>query len=698
MYQDFTSLQCRPTLNAAGSAWTLNVLRIFIFSLVLTGLAGPLKSAETLQAGWPFHATGQPDITQLLGMPIPNVTTPSKFEQKVTEAPSAVTVIEADEIKKYGYRTLADVLRSVRGLYVSYDRNNSFLGTRGFNRGDFNSRILLLVDGHRVNNNLSDGGLIGTDFILDVDLIERIEIVRGPGSVLYGNNAFFGVINVITRKGRDQPGYGAEVSGEYGSFDSYKGRVTYGHRFTNGFEMLLSGTWYDSAGAENLPFTYFDFFQGTIANAVAHRVDNDSFRSFFGSLAYDDLSLQGAYLTREKGIPATVPAFPFGVFSDPRTRALDERSYVNLKYAHDFADLVQVTAQIYYDRQDSKVDSLSEIPGLPQTLNREEQVGEWWGAELQLTKRLFDRHTLTLGAEYRDDFRQQRRNFDLDPPSGIIGQSSRTAQNYGVYLQGDFMLLTNLHVNAGSRYDQYSLVDSTVNPRVALIYNAWENSTFKAIYGTAFRAPNFLERSFNVTLQPVKPETITTYELVYEQGIGKYLRSSLSSFYNQIEDMISTEQGILTNLKGANARGVSAELEGVWAGGLRSRVSYAFQETEDRLTGRILSDSPKHLAKANISVPLLKEKVFASLEYQYTGRRTTVASQPPRDLIAAEVPGFGVVNFTLFSQNLVKGLEFSGGVYNLFDRRYNDPAPPLLREDTIPQDGRTFRVKLTYRF
>src|ERR1051325_4310858 len=129
MYQDFTSLQCRPTLNAAGSAWTLNVLRIFIFSLVLTGLAGPLKSAETLQAGWPFHATGQPDITQLLGMPIPNVTTPSKFEQKVTEAPSAVTVIEADEIKKNGYRTLADVLRSVRGLYVSHDHNNYFLGT-----------------------------------------------------------------------------------------------------------------------------------------------------------------------------------------------------------------------------------------------------------------------------------------------------------------------------------------------------------------------------------------------------------------------------------------------------------------------------------------------------------------------------------------------------------------------------------------
>jgi iron complex outermembrane receptor protein len=697
MYQDFTFFQRRPALIAAGSAWMLNVLRFFIISLLLACLVGSLKSAEPLQAGWPFHATEQPDITQLVGTPIPKVTTPSKFEQKVTEAPSAVTVIEADEIKKYGHRTLADVLRSVRGLHVSYDRNNSFLGARGFNRGDFNSRILLLVDGHRVNNNLSDGALIGTDFILDVDLIERVEIVRGPGSVLYGNNAFFGVINVITRKGRDQPGYGAEFSGEYGSFDSHQGRVTYGHRFTNGLEMLLSGTWHDSAGAENLPFTFFNFSSVSVNDTVAHRVDDDAFRSFFGTLAYKDLSLQGAFLTRDKGIPATVPGAISVVFSDPRTRALDERRYANLKYFHDFTDVAEVTAQIYYDRQDSRVDSLVLVPTLPLTLNREVQVGEWWGAELQLTKRLFDRHTLTLGAEYRDDFRQERRNFDLDPPQPH-GQSRRSAENYGVYLQGDFGLLTNLHLNAGFRYDQYSQVDSTVNPRLALIYSPWPKTTFKRIYGTAFRAPNFLERE-NRTELPVKPETITTHEWVYEQGIGDHLRSSVSWFHNQIDDLISIDSfGILRNLKGANARGVSAELEGIWAGGVRSRASYSYQETEDRRTGLRLSDSPRHLAKANVSVPLMEEKVFASLEFQYTSRRTTGLAQPPRDVIAAEVPGFGVLNFTLFSQNLVKGLELSGGVYNLLDRRYSDPAPIGLPEDTIPQDGRTFRLKLTYRF
>ena len=132
----------------------------------------------------------------------PLITGASKWTERATEAPSSVSVVTADEIKKYGYRTLAEILQGVRGLYVTYDRNYSYLGIRGFNLGDYNSRVLILVDGHRLNNNLSDGGFIGQEFILDVDLIEQVEVIRGPGSILYGNNAFFGVINVVTRSGR----------------------------------------------------------------------------------------------------------------------------------------------------------------------------------------------------------------------------------------------------------------------------------------------------------------------------------------------------------------------------------------------------------------------------------------------------------------------------------------------------------------
>ena len=144
------------------------------------------------------------------------------YMQKVTEAPSSVTIITADEIRGFGHRTLADVLRTVRGFYVTYDRNYSYLGVRGFSRpGDYNARVLLQVDGHRLNDNVFGSALIGTEFPLDVDLIERIEIIRGPSSALYGTSAFFAVINVITQT--RQPENGLEASATLGSFDALRG-------------------------------------------------------------------------------------------------------------------------------------------------------------------------------------------------------------------------------------------------------------------------------------------------------------------------------------------------------------------------------------------------------------------------------------------------------------------------------------------
>src|SRR5260221_13350125 len=122
--------------------------------------------------------------------------------QPVTEAPASVSFITADEIARYGYRTLADILRGVRGMYVSDDRNFSLVGTRGFaTPGDYTSRILLLVNGHRVNDNVFGQAEIGAEFGLDPAMFERVEIIRGPASSLYGDSAFFAVVNVITRSG-----------------------------------------------------------------------------------------------------------------------------------------------------------------------------------------------------------------------------------------------------------------------------------------------------------------------------------------------------------------------------------------------------------------------------------------------------------------------------------------------------------------
>ena len=621
-------------------------------------------------------------------MDVAKVSSASKFEQKETEAPASVTVISADEIKRYGYRTLADVLNSAQGFLVSYDRNYSFLGVRGINLGDFNSRVLLLVDGHRVNNSLTDGASIGNDFIVDLDLVDQVEIVRGPGSVLYGNNAFLGVINVVTRKPKDLNGF--EVSGEYAGFDTYKGRVTYGKAFTNGLELLLSGSIYESAGAERLFYKQFD--TPAQNNGIAQGLDGEEYGSVFGSLSYHDFTLEGAFIRRKKDNPT---AQFLTTFNDPRLQTVDERGYLNLKFAHSFEDIFDVTAQVYYDRNDVSIGYPLGVP-VASTFFKEKQLGEWFGTEVQLSRQVWDKHTVSVGAEYRDDFRLHDRIYDASTGENL-SETNRTRQSYGVYAEGDFAVRDNLHLSGGLRYDQAGDFGPSFNPRLALIYNPFEKSTFKAIYGTAFRAPNFLELS-DPRFQDLQPERITSYDLVYEQGIGKHLRSSVAGFYNQMTDLIVFQNGNFINLD-AESTGVELALEAIWASGLRGRASYTLQKAENRSESQNLPDSPHHLVKLNLSVPLYRDKIFAGLEAQFTGTRSTLfTTTSGATLPGTDVGAFGVLNLTIFSQNLMKNLDFSISVYNLLDQQYADPATRFHLQDQIPQDGRSFRLKVTYRF
>ena len=626
------------------------------------------------------------DLEQLLEVRIVTVYAASRFEQTITEAPSSITVVPSDEIKRYGYRSLSDILASATGLFVSYDRNYAFLGTRGLSLGDFNSRVLLLVDGHRVNNNLTDGAAIGTDFILDVDLIDHVEVIRGPGSALYGNNAFFGVINVVTRKGRQVDG--AEVSGEYASFDTFKGRVTVGKSFSDGVEFLLSGTLYDSAGPEQL--FYKEFNTPDQNNGIAQNMDADSYGSCFGSLRYRDFTLQGGFISREKVNPT---AQYFTTFNDPRLRTVDDRGYADLAFTHEFPDIVDVTARVYYDRSDYTIGYPIGAP-MATAFFEEVQKGEWWGTEFQLSKHLWEKHVIAAGAEYRDDFRQEKRVFDERATYTDVHDNRRS---YGVFVQGDFAVRTNLHFNGGLRYDQYGDFDAAFNPRLAAIYSPFAQSTFKAIYGTAFRAPNFLELS-DPRFQDVRPEEITSFELVYEQGIGRHLRTSLAGYYNRMDDLIVFESGGFANVD-AESRGIELALEGTWASGVRGRASYAIQHTENNSSTRGFADSPEHLLKLNLSVPLVKEKLFGSLEYQYTSSRHTVFTDASGFTVpGVDATGFGVLNFTLFSKNLIKNLEASASVYNLLGESYADPSTRLHLQDQLPRDGRSFRLKLSYRF
>jgi outer membrane receptor for ferrienterochelin and colicin len=644
------------------------------------------------------------DLTQLplealMQIQVPEVVSASKFEQKATEAPASTTVITTDEIKRFGYRTLADILASVQGFYVSYDRNYDYLGARGVNLGDANNRYLLLVNGHRVNSDLNDSAAIDTSFILDVDLIDRVEIIRGPTAVLYGNNAFFGVINVITRQGNQVNG--VEASAMYGSFDAYSGRVTIGGQLTNGPQFLLSGTIYNSDGPENLFYPQYN--TPAQNNGIAHHLDDDGFGSFFGSVSYKDFTVEGAFINREKDNPTA----QYGTtFNDPRLRTVDARSYATLKYAHKFSDTLDLSANVYYDQSDFQI-GYPEPYGSPApgaSFYEEQETGQWAGGEVQVDKKIWDRHMLTFGGEFRDDFSQNDHLFQLEPVLINVRNVHDERKNYGIFAQDDFAVTTNLHVNAGVRFDQFYDQQDKFNPawspRAALIYNPFSQSTLKFIYGTAFRDPDFYELSEAASLNvKPQPEKITSCEMVYEQGIGRFLRSSVSGYYNRLDNLIGLQNGSFTN-SNADTLGTELALEGKWQDGITARLSYTLQHTEYRDSDAGLPDSPMHLIKFNVSAPLIQDKLFAGLEVQYTSSSHTVFTDPTTGFTyaGADSAGYTVVNFTLFSRNIVKNLEVSASVYNLLDKTYYQPASDFHLQNAIQQDGRTFRIKITYRF
>jgi len=644
------------------------------------------------------------DLTELSLEELMNISVygASKYEQKLLEAPASVTIINKKEIKKYGYRTLADILRSVRGFFVTNDRNYNYLGVRGFNRpGDYSTRILLLMDGHRLNDPLYDQAPIGTDFPLDIDLIDRVEVIRGPSSSIYGTNAFFAVINVITRSGGGVKGL--EMSGDAGSFNTYKGRGTYGQKWANGAEALVSGSYYSSQGPK-LFFKEFDT-QDT-HQGIARNCDYDQFYSAFGKFAYQDFTLTGVYHSREKGIPTGAYGVVFG---DPRNRTIDTRAYLDLKYDHTFANEWQVLARFSYDHYPydgfyflNRFDDAGNITGIGE--NRDIGRADWWGAELQVSKKLFDRHKVILGTEYRDNFRLEQRNFDVTPMTSFL-DDKRNSQFYALYAQDEFTILKNLRLNAGVRYDHYSTFGGSLNPRVALIYSPISTAALKLLYGQAFRAPNAYEMFYQdggVTAKPnpdLKPEKIHTYEAVWEQYFGKHYRLVASGYYYRIRDLITQQldpaDGLIVfrNSDQVEAKGLELELGGKWANGLEGRISYALQETKNVQTGRLLTNSPAHLPKVNLIVPLYKDKLFSGLEVQYLSPRKTLDNSHVGDAV--------LVNLTLFNKNVVKGVEFSASVYNLLNQKFRDPgaAEHLINGmNGIIQDGITFRVKLTYSY
>lgn len=638
----------------------------------------------------------KPDLTEipldeLMGLKIDEVYSASRFVQKLRQAPSNVTVVSAEEMRRLGHRTLADVFRGTRGTYVTNDRNYSYLGIRGFGLpADYNNRVLFLVDGHRVNDNVYDAHTPGREFIVDLDMIERVEIVRGPVSSLYGSNAFFGVVNVMTRKGRNLAG--AELSASAGSFGTYEGKAAWGRRFEDGPEVSLSGSLYGRKG-ETLYYPEFD--DPSTGNGVARNADGEKAGKVLGELAWKGFSLQGAWSERAKEIPTAAYG---GIFPTDETNTSDQFGYATLKYERTFGESLDVLARLSYNRYWYRGEYLYDDGLGNAVLNHDSALGYWWGAELLITKRVGESVTLTGGAEYRDNFRQDQKNHDELGTYVDVQESSDVG---ALFVQADARLIDELRVNAGLRLDDYSTFGSTVNPRASLIWSPDAWTTFKAIYGRAFRAPSAYEMDWGGTSTQkanpdLDPETIETYELSAEREIVHGLSLFVGVFHMDCEDLINLEIDpldglrVFRNINEVHTRGVETELRLSLEGGINATASYSYQDAEQKDPDRQMRNSPTHLAKLSLSAPLLLNTIYAGLELQYVGERRTLGGD--------KTDAYWVANVSLTAANIAKGLDLSVSIYNLFDEEYFDPGAAEHTQDQIEQEGLAFGVKLTWKF
>ncbi len=633
---------------------------------------------------------------ELLNTEITTVSGATRYEQDIYDAPASVAIVTASDIRNGGYRNLAEILNGVPGFYTTYNRVYHFAGTRGFSPlGDYNSRILILVDGHRLNDGVYEQAPLGSDFPVDIDLIDRVEIIRGPGSSLYGTNAFLAVLNVITVSGRNLKG--GELSGSGGSYNAWSGRATGGGKTASGVEYLVSGGYRDTDGRERLSFPEYRATDG----GVARNLDGDRSWELMTKIGWRDVSLLLLHQDREKSVP-TAPYY--SIFNDPVGKTVDRHTLLGLGYnrAGAFLDLnCRLTYNRYEYREDYPLDD-----GGSRYVNRDTVLAEWVGLDLLVTKTIGS-HLLSVGTEQRWQFTQRQRNFDVVPPSGYTLNDSRHNFVQGYYLQDEWHIWNNLILNAGLRGDIYNNFGGTVNPRAALIWKPRDSTVLRLSYGEAFRAPSAYELYYgdqvgmkgNPRLEPEKNRTL---ELGWSEFFNDNCRLSVNGFYVWISNLLEQVNDpadnmlVFRNQGRVESRGVELQVEGKWENGFSGRIGYTYQDADNRESGRFVTNSPRNLVKAAVTAPLPLRKTFATLEMFYGGSRLNSWGE--------KIGGAAVVNLTLLARDLVKGLDVSASVYNLFDTRYGAPASTDNfnslgeRLRTIRQDGITFRIKATYRF
>ena len=474
------------------------------------GAAGP---AGRKSAG----ASGATEL--LLFQDIPVVVAAGKRVQTQQEAPASVTVVSDADIELFGYQSLADVLRDQRSFYLHTSGLNWFAGVRGLLRpGEFNSSILVTVDGRPTNELIYNQTHLDQDFVVPMGLVKRVEIVRGPGSALYGTNADLAVINVVTKDGKDLNGGVLRLQG--GTQESGRAALLYGAALPGGWDLLAGATGYTSQGSRDIKYDAVS----DAAHNFGHirNFDAENVESAFLKLRNGDLTLQADFADRDRDNRSATYDVSF---SDPGTMH-EQRANITLRLDHDFGEGKSLHAMAYYGRyyyeQHWLVDG---DPGPPPVTGYHYQTigaDEWAGEEVHYDWQVNPAWHLLAGVEGRQSLFTHQ--YDRDTLQGPVLNIPASFNSWGVFTEATYRAADWLSFTGGCRYDKVQRTGDTVSPRFAAVLNPTRDDTVKLLYGRAFRTPSLYELTYdafrtNVPNPNLKPEIVDTYEAVWE---GKF--------------------------------------------------------------------------------------------------------------------------------------------------------------------------------
>ncbi|WP_207682497.1 TonB-dependent receptor plug domain-containing protein [Desulfonema magnum] len=642
------------------------------------------------------------------------MTTATKTKKTLRQAPAIATVITGDEIRSMGARNLTDVLKTVPGFGVSINETGwQMFEVRGIRTRD-SEKILVMIDGHRVNNSYYGSALVHIFDNLSVEKVKQVEIIRGPGSALYGANAFVGVINVITKDGDDVNGADVTVAG--GNFDTKKINLIGGKSFKDkDIKVFGSVDYSDTDGddviikADTIAGTPFSMTPG---NADLYLKKTEALLK----VSYGNLIFKGHFLQQDKG---SYIGFANALTDDNTYKTKD--SWAELEYSRAFTDKFSASLRTYFDyfKQETKLEVFPEgFPGYPDGgVGTPGLKNRTLGGEFQFDYDLFKGNHLIVGFNY-EHIKQydvgQRLNFDpwtFEPIASLQDVSSWanfnkdvTRKVWAVYVQDEWAIRNNLSITAGVRYDNYDDFGSTTNPRAGLVWNFLEHADLKLLYGQAFRAPNFIELYNDSNPSAVgnpnlEPEKIKTYEASLGYRFGDSYMMNLNYFHNDIDDLIAVDTFVTpakyTNLGGAEVSGIEVVLNGRYNQTDYWKVAYTWQDPKDKDTDKELPFVPTH--RINFSANYgISNYLEIHTDVIWTGERPRPEGDTREDSDA-----YTTVDLALTAKNFFRNLELQLAFHNLFDAEYEDPdlsgVQKLIPYD-YPREGLSALFSVTYRF